>query len=448
MTSRAHRFWRWLRSPRLAAWLLAGLAAFVLLGFGLPQRNALTAEEYAAWSAANPTLARLATSTGLDSAFTSPLFQLFVALLVVNLVACTIHRFGHRQPYPPKIAPGVPSGAIRLPRGAGGEPYDPDALAPRPRGWASHAPDADTVVLWRGLWGWRGSMLMHLGLIALVLGGLVSSLTRFSGLMVLTEGQVLPDLAGSYVSIAEMPRYGAAFTGRPVGLEGVRFTYENDTVTAVVARMRDSSGDAHDVRVNYPLHQAGKAYLVEEAGHAVALRITDGSGATVFESFVNLGESRPDGSADTIEFRGGALDATLVSDASRRGGTDPRRLELNDPLLVLALAGEPAERGLALRPGESGRLGEWLVEFQDARLWNRFMVRADSGRWITYIAFLCIVIGMAVRWFDPDALVVVRRLDGDVHVWSKARYGSQAAVALAERIVSATRTGPGEEVPT
>lgn len=447
MTS-SRRLWHRLQSPRLALWLIGALAVFVLVSFLVPQRSILTVAEYEAWALANPVIAAASEALGFDVVFSSWLFAIVLALLAVNLTACTYGRIIRGRSYPPRTPATAPPNAHALQLENGDPPVGLADVATG--GWRLDQPAEGTWLFWRGQTGRGGSILLHLGLLLLMLGGIASSMTRFSGSMVLAEGQDLVDAPGAYVEIRESPRFGTAFTGAQLGMESIEFAYEGDVITDAVARMRyagrDGIGRLKDVRVNYPLHLEGKAYLLEKAGHAVAVRIVDPSGQERLSSIVNLGETGSDGSSDVIDMGDATARLTLIADRRFEGGADPRKFELNDPVLYVALEAPDANGESALLPGASGAIDGWTIEFAGVRLWNRFMVRADGGRWLSFVAFGLVIVGMAVRWLDPDAVVILRNDQGRWLLWGRSRQGDLAVSRQLRRVrhTLAERSEPSE----
>jgi hypothetical protein len=422
---------RTLRSTRLAAVLLALLAGFVLLGFVVPQRVVLGTEEYLRWAAANPVGARLLEAVGLDSVFTSWAFVAVVAALVVNLIACTWHRLVN----PPRRVSqrmSPPPSARRLVLDGEGASVE-GVLAGFSRPWRMLVAGDGVWVLLRGEIGWWGSILMHAGIVVLALAGIVSALTRFSGTMLLTEGQTLRDAPDSYVEVSELPRWGAPFGDFEVTLERMAFTYDGDQVTDAVALTTVAeSGVARtrDVRVNRPFRVQGKSLLVGKGGYSVRLNALGPDGAAI-DSFVNLGNAVAQGYQDTIALGSVTLDVLAVPDYDSRDGSAYQKLLLRDPAVRVAAGGE----SVWLRPGEQGEVAGVGVAVADFRLWNTYLVRADRGLPIAYVAFGMVFIGAVIRWLDPDGRVILFE-DGPsaVWLWFRDRHGSHSAAHAAGRI--------------
>ncbi|MHB9003586.1 MAG: hypothetical protein ACYC6C_05920, partial [Coriobacteriia bacterium] len=91
------------------------------------------------------------------------------------------------------------------------------------------------------------------------------------------------------------------------------------------------------------------------------------------------------------------------------------QLLVSDPHLFLrSFNGESIYTERLLTPGESIEIAPGLrLTFSGLRVWNRYLVRGDQGRWITYVGFWLAVAGAIWRFAVPNRVVAVReRRDG------------------------------------
>lgn len=436
--------WDFIRSVKLAAVLLAVLCATVLVSFFVPQRALFGTERYAAWEAVNPLVAQVVQALGLDAVYSSWLFLLACVLVLLNLLACTLHRIIKRSRRRLReLAP--PASAVRVTSPLSTEEAESAAAAAVGR-WTPRRPDSGTgLLLERGRLGWWGSMVLHAGLILLLVAGVVSAMTRFSGTVVLAEGQSLPDAQASYVDVSELPRMGAAFGQFAVGMESMKIVYKDGEIIDAVAVMTadEGSGPRQDtVRVNEPLKVQGKSYLLGKSGHTVAIRVIQPKGNPVAAN-VNLGESVKQGYADALKLEDGTLSLISVPDYEARDGEATDKLDLRDPAVLVSSGSQAAW----LRPGESAQIGPYLVSIADVGLWTTLLVRADKGLPIAYVAFALIIIGMTMRWLVPDGLVALKPAEDATgyHVWYRDRHGSRSAERAAATISAALEISEGSD---
>lgn len=155
MTTILDRLYAFLRSLRLAAVLLVILALLAVAGGVIPQGK--PADFY---FSTMPSFARLVLRLGFDHLFTSRLFLLVVALFTTNLTVCTVHRLG-------------------------GE-------LSKPRTVRKHGPD-----------------LLHIGLILIIFGSMLTARTRTEHLYRVAEGHHihLPDGQALYITSLRQERY-------------------------------------------------------------------------------------------------------------------------------------------------------------------------------------------------------------------------------------------------
>lgn len=437
------RAWKTLRSFKLAAVLLALLCGAVLVSFLVPQRSLFGADGIAAWHASSPALAGALAAVGLESVFSSWPFVAICALLLANLLVCTLDRMTRRMRRRLVSLHPSPSAQTVVP-----SPHVvPEDVAKRvARGrWRVRIPqDRRGLLLEAGAMGWWGSMLLHAGLILLIVAGIVSAMTRFTGTMVLAEGQTLPDQRPSYTGISESPRLGATFRDFAVSLDSMKVEYAQGEIVDAVAKMSVDEKDAKrsdEVRVNQPLRAQGKSFLLGTSGHSVLLRVIAPDGEAVAAN-VNLGEAVKQGYADTIDIRGAKFGLLSVPDYARRDSATDQRLALVDPAVLVSVGSQSSW----MRPGDSAPLGGYLVSIQGVGLWTTLMVRADKGLPVAYVAFAFIVFGMIVRWLDPEGLVALTPAEqGEGYlVWYRDRQGSRSAQRLASELASAIERGEEE----
>lgn len=423
-----------LASAKLTAIIMAIAAGGTLVSFLVPQRSVVGESIYQAWKAdVGKPMVSIVEALGLEHVFTSWPFLVVFALLAVNLVACMARRMLRHQREVHHVI--LPPAAAELPvRVDKPELHVMGAL----KGWQAYSVGDGQWTYRSGERGWWGSMVMHLGLLVLLVAGLTSSVTRFSGTMVLAEGQQVRDEAAAYYTIAESPRFGSAFTGAELGLHSMDFTYDGGTIVDAVAWMT-RLGEPRDVpvRVNYPLRAKGKSYLLSETGLAAELRVAQGT-ETLAEGVVNLGKRVPEGYADEFPLPDGrTLVATAVPDrAIAPGSTAEHVYILTNPVVRFGMQGLPP---VELAPGQNGEIGGLSVTVASVRRWTSFNVRADKGLPIAYVGFALVLFGTIARWLDPEVrLTLDISADGSsARMWHVSRYGTASAERAVARVEKA-----------
>jgi cytochrome c biogenesis protein ResB len=429
------RWFRFIASPRLAAWLIVVMGVLAFLGILIPQRSLLTADMMADFQASAPVLAELLKTLGLDALFSGWPVITVTGLLAMSTIACTWVRLD-------RYIQGVSTGAapevsrVSVPKADWDDDRGSVLLAHvrdelHAAGWGTvEAPGR--VVGVRGRHGFLGSLLLHVSLLIIMVGGSATALTDFSGTMVLAEGQSVVDEADSYLVVDSEPRIGESYAGARVTMDSMRFAYQDGQLVGAIATMSGLDTAARRVsaeaRVNHPFTLAGKSYLVQNSGLVADITLTiDGASNGVL---VNLVEETPIGWADEITLPGTVTEQTsiealslLVSPIPLAAGQElpAERYLIDEPRLGLrTLTSETVGDLHVLAPGDSAEIApEAILTFNGVRYWTKFLVRQDSARWVVYLGFWLGVIGIVWRFLWPERRLSVSLMptDGEiVHV--------------------------------
>lgn len=421
---------RRLASPKLAAGLIVTLIVMTLVVVLLPQKGFLGAQ-FQDFARDVPWLASIMDTLSLDHVFTGWPIIVVSLLLGVNVAACTLLRLqAHRRI--PRVAASHDAVTASLPKDSGTDAFlDSAAEVIAGSGFSIANRTEEGFVARAGVSGFWGSMLLHVSLLVIMVGAIATAATSFRGEMVITDGQSVIDSPESYLSITSEPKVGQSFTGARISVDGTKMRYERGVLVSAVAAMRamDRSGTtiSRDVRVNHPLDVAGKSYLLQSSGYAVSMVL--GAGDVTPQSLaVRLAERTDQGWRDSMDL--GIVDGrplTLEMLATPVPLAEGERLPaqefaLADPRLEVRLV-TPGAAGKAgtvvwqgtLAQGESVPADAGIsLTFEDLRLWDRFLVRGEPARWITYLGFWLAVAGSAWRFAVPERRVsVVVEPDGD-----------------------------------
>lgn len=225
----------WLRSRRLAAWLLVGITAYACVSTLVPLESVDPAA-VVRWDAEHPLLAAVVQALGLHRAFSSPVFLAAAALLTMSTAACAWERSrdawrswkvrGRLDDALLRRLREAPTFAVRVP--------DPDARPPllddvadALRGLRMRVRSGPSLVEGSsGAIGLVGSPLFHWALAGLFLAVGVGQLTRYEGYANVPAGESVTDAAGSYaVGLFRGPA-GGGYTGVTIRVAEVRAAYE------------------------------------------------------------------------------------------------------------------------------------------------------------------------------------------------------------------------------
>lgn len=357
--------WRIATSTWLAAVLILCVAVIATIGSLLPQVAVTSPEALAAWQSGHPGITAVARPLGLFGAFSSWPFIVLLAALALDLAACTIDRF---------VRIGRPKAFPRFPL--------------------------------------LGSLLLHLGLLALLAGGVLTAAYRFDGTAVATEGQVVNlGVPQGYVRLSRGPlAQRQAPPQVELELEGFRPTYRSRVPTRftsdIVLRSPDGGARRVGVGVNRPETIRGFAVTQADFGFSPDLLVADADGRPIVDALVALSSRRTGtetvyedfipmpGTEDRIMLR-------VYPDVSRRGGRGGSASpEPKDPALWARLvnrAGVTRDEAL-LKPGKEATLAGYRVIFRDLRYWSAFRIAKDPGLPVVYGGFVVCLIGLVLRY--------------------------------------------------
>jgi len=281
-----------LSAPRFAAWLIAALTIYMIVGSIFPQRD-LDRQRYAVWAAENPTLSAVTEAIGLDAPFVHPVFFLIVALTTLSTILCSIQRterairiyrsVGVPSERKIKAVCRTPRFRMRLEPGREQELYGQAIESLRNLGLkvakgpiASHGHS--------GAWGLFGSPLFHWSLVALFIVISGGMLTRSEGLMGIVAGHQRLDVEESYGLLQRGPLHGE-MSGMIIGIEaGMPASYVLDGIDrgpAPVVYLKDGDRELARGRVhpNHPLRYSTYLIHLSDAGLGLVTTIVDDDGA-------------------------------------------------------------------------------------------------------------------------------------------------------------------------
>ena len=361
-----------LASVKLASVLGVLLMLFALAGAVLPQTGAMEERAVAEWQARHVLATAVFSQVGLFHVFTSWPFLITILILAVNTLACTADRFSRIKK---------------------------NASSPRIEFW--------------------GSIIFHLGLIALLLGGAWSAAMRFDGYVVLTEGQVFKDLPEAYLRSASGVFRKNEYSAAECRLKSVSLTYKDgkhlvDLVSTFEVDNQPGGSEESSIRVNRPWRYKDRAFTQDKTGFSPYLSIYDaGTGLKMFGTYVALRTLEKPDEREYKDFlplqhAGEKLMITLYPSAEIVNGEIHNYSdELKSPMLRLErmdAAGQVVAEA-ELPNGGQAVLGNLVIRFEGVRYWSSFRVVHDPGYplvvlslWIALIALIARYAPAMIQW--------------------------------------------------
>lgn len=369
----------------------------VLLGYFFPQRFLSSPAELDAWQLANPTLALLWRSLALDHVYTSPWFAVLLLLFLVSLIFSTWQQFLL---------------AMRRMReeGNGGESFETEsspervAAAMRSAGYRQVGGTSGGALRFvRHPWGYWGNFLLHLGIVVSIAASLVILLWEKRAVTHLVEGEIHEPGQPWYQE--ERGLLAASLTlPEPVRLDRVlpRY-YPNDNLRQLVTEFSFMGAGGAATPLSMEINRS-RTYR--------GIRVFQGKsfGKAFFVVFTRGGEEHreifmldnpPDrNTASYKEFTLGWLPyefkAKFHADAERRN------VDSLTPLFAMRLAqGTKVVGELSLRPGETGRLGDYTAQLVSVERWGGLIFIHTTGMEGIFFGFFILCVGGALSYFCP-----------------------------------------------
>jgi len=463
------RVWGFVRSRRLALWLLIFVMVYSFVATVVPQADR-EPEKARTWGAKYAVAEAVARPLGLHDAYRAPLFLGVMALLFVSTSACAWERTrvswrlfqGSKGLSEPEIERLGSSPHMRVPVRRGLDRAD--AFAAARSGLAriglrlrAGARVGEAV---GGRWGLLGSPGFHIALALLFLVIGLGQLTRVEGLIGVPVGYPVADGDPGYGTRDVGPWRGQGASGLTIGASDFRLRFVADDVdrgaSAVITLTRGGVELARQrVYPNNPLRFGTIMIHQNDFGLAAALRVEEASGTVLTETRIltDFDPSRPSGTTEG-QFRvsglapeAASLGVLVTIQADHDGAAVLRRLPKERRALVTVTGPASYRSEAALAPGDALVLpGGQLLRLVDIVYYARLSVVDDWSVYPIYALFVLAGVAVSVAVFTPYRVVrllLVETPDGLV-LHAQARHARRDPL-FRERVEDALRAAVGPE---
>lgn len=336
----------------------------------------------------------------------SPYFLLLPFLLIASILSCTIKRwFYKKEDRAENINPVKHT--LNLVRR---EMEDLKANAVsilQDSGWRTHTSSSSTLRGEKGIIGFIGSMLFHAGLLAVIIGGIISLMTRFHGTIVVVEETTVYKEG---FKIIRQPTWGGKMKINSLSLHKLKATYKGKDLVDYTTEvsLEDSTFDLWkgEIGINKPASYRGMKLELEGGDLAFRFKISYKDKQLIFDNYAILllrtnkfGEDsflfpHPDMPSENITVRVAWLNKAVDQKTANHVSAIPEK-----PLLRIDLQTDPKKAGEAgvLFPGELLVLGDFAIEVTDIKNWVSILLVRDHGLPVVFIGFMAGFIGLALR---------------------------------------------------
>lgn len=448
------RSYRLFISRRFAVSLLIAISILLFLGIILPTLSYHEPSEMMVFEKNHPVLFELGKVFNPPTLTTSWTFLFLTGMLMLSTFLCCIERLRNREYRDPYTSlPKFFRHRLKLSLSAGPDEARERAAAVLRRRWWRLGPGRshdDLMFLEgrKGAFGFWGSLVFHLGFLIILGGVIMSSLTRFSGTLLLAEGQETPLLSRNLMEVSRKPMLAYELPGVGVFLERFKadirgnvfpVDYTADVVVFDAARR----AVAKPIKVNQAVKHEEVSMLLRDYGFAPQLVLRDRRGKILGDAFFNLKKRRA-GVRDSVRFpkTDVVVDTRFFPDYNLTSSVVPR-----SPAIAVEVKkkGSPVFKGL-LRRGESVKFNGMTLGFPSLRYWAYFQVTRDLGLAVVFWGFVISFVGLVIRffWHDRQLLIRIKPIEGgtELLISGRSKYFPTIFKEELKKVGALIETGP------
>lgn len=400
------RFIEIIGSRRFAIWMLVVTTAIILLSNLLPKPYVLTEKELEALRKDRPFVYALSERYNVARVTQSPPFIAVVVFLFLSVTACTAKRtkrFLERDgtSVPPPASSIRTRFSIGVKDAAMAEDLIKGILGKRWNVLINEEEGKRIVYARKGTNGFWGSVAFHAGMCIVLVGALISAMTRYNGRLVLAEGlagepyKILGGLTKeerNWFPVREMmmgsfrPEYKGPF---PVDYKAdIMYTDLNGLVRK------------ESVRVNEPLRVQQYQFILTRYGFAPRFILKDSMGNIISDDVIILVVITPE-KEDSFRALNGQMEVRVrfYPDFYMDKGIPRSRSRFpGNPTFSANVLMKGRTLGSGLIPiGGALNLGGYSLEFKDLHYWAQLDVSRDSGLPLIMAGFFVIIAGLSMR---------------------------------------------------
>jgi len=350
-------------------------------------------DDFQKWQTEHPLLSHLSISLGLTNLYTSSGYIAILSMLFLSLSVCIYKRF----PY------------IFRDRGE------------------------------KVRYGLLGSLIFHFSFLIILAGAIVSTWTRFEGMIILTEGQPFKGYPDEYIAVQRRPLFVSDPLGFQLMLQKFKPFYGTQPKYVSEVLIGDRGNKTHEtIRDFHALSYKGYTFYQKDHGFSPSFVLKDHWGRVIFQSFVAFKSHKE---AEEVRYEdyfripgtGLEIEGRLYPDMVINDGKVRSKSALpNNPVIDIKIKEKEKEifRGI-VKLGQDIKLTNFSLSFNDLRYWSSFRVVKDPGIPVIYAGFGTGVFGLFLRLLSirmgvsEDGVVIARSEATKQSRLEQAEYGKR-----------------------
>lgn len=453
-----------LSSRKTALFLLGALIILSITGMLIPQNSPVNIQAYQSWVSANPKLAQFFDRIGLTRLFSSPVFLLISLLFFISTLLCTIKQIlvvrRTLKVLPvinPPVAVPIDLGILT---GAGQKNTVETISSLLKRGGYlqfNFNPQEGLIRAGKYNFGYWGSVILHLGLLIILVGALISGQSKMEGYIYLGEGQTITEETQAYWQLKEGPWF-SGHKGFSLTLDKIKIAYpqkELPYTTSLQLTIRDQAQQlTRKLSGNENLNYKRVKFFPDLRGYAVALVFVNEQDQVVSSGFYHLQTFWPTSGEDYrlnkyLPELGLNINVNFFPDYRiSKGILSTKTWRPIRPALKIVVdrGGKVAYQGPLELKGKV-KVGDYLLYFPEYRNNQGFRVVSDQGTPIIFAGFWTGALGMVLIYlFYPRQIWI--KIEESPHgyhllLWGRAqkfpRSFDEEIRVLADRLIAVTK---------
>ncbi len=410
------RFYRFFRSAKMTAIIITALLLLFSSGLIIPQKIFFQSKvQYDEWKAGNPILSWIIEALRLNEVYVAPITIFFMSLFFLNLIVVISQRVPLILKKAYILRKNVPLVDIEAVKNDPNVrtfiiPEDNTKDLPskiksflKKRLWSVIDGDSSNAfIAVKNRYSPIGFLFFHLSFLLCLIGGLLVMYTRFSGELVLTEGQEFNADIEAFRKITRDPKIFKALPPVGIFLEKVvpQFAREKATDLTVRIKVRYADDVRNEViKINEPVTRGALSIMAQNIGVSPLFVLRTDDGKEIAGGYFSLNVF--DGEEDSFEFENIPYKflVRFYPDYVKENNKEYTLSKyIKNPFIHLTILKE----GLVvyedtIGKGHGAKFDSMSISFDDIHYWVNFVMIREYGNIPLFIGFGAGLIGLIMR---------------------------------------------------
>jgi cytochrome c biogenesis protein ResB len=240
-----------------------------------------------------------------------------------------------------------------------------------------------------------GNILFHLSFFLILVGGLLTTYTRFTANLDLAEGEYFTGQLEQYTLPVRLPKIGSSPSVR-FYVERIEPEVVNNVATDLRVYILDEEGKRHVIRINFPYKKDYTSFVIKNLGVAPLVILFDDKDNEIDGAYVKLNVLK--GRQDSFILGGYTFNVRFYPDFYEKDGLyGTLSEEMKNPVFEFTITDKGVLKNHLIRTGEKLRVDNNFLLIPEFRYWVQFIVVRERGLSIVYAGFLIITIALIMR---------------------------------------------------